>query len=87
MFRKEIGSYCENCKKCIDMLCGQNTEFWYVKTAGTYRTSGLQGLRWCPVVEFVINSVEISCSMSFYLFDQFVNRSVNQLANESFGLV
>jgi hypothetical protein len=33
---------CENRTKHTDILCGQNSEFWYVKASGTYRTTDLK---------------------------------------------
>jgi hypothetical protein len=41
-----------------------------------------KGLR-CPLVEFVTNSVEISCSISFFVFGQIVSWSVSQSASQS----
>jgi hypothetical protein len=37
LFRERVAVYCENHKEHINTLCGQNTEFLYVKLYGTYR--------------------------------------------------
>jgi translation initiation factor IF-1 len=31
-----VAVYCENHGEHINTVCGQNTEFWYVKAGGTY---------------------------------------------------
>jgi hypothetical protein len=36
LFRVTVAVYCENHTEHTDTLCGQNTEFWYVKAGGTY---------------------------------------------------
>jgi hypothetical protein len=36
LFRETVGVYCENHTGHTDTLCGQNTEFQYVKEGGTY---------------------------------------------------
>jgi hypothetical protein len=35
LFRETVAVYCENYTEHTDTLCGQNTEFWYVKVSGT----------------------------------------------------
>jgi hypothetical protein len=32
-----VSVYWENYMKYADMLCGQNTELWYIKASGMYR--------------------------------------------------
>jgi hypothetical protein len=43
-----------------------------------------KGLRLCPVVEFVVNSVENFCSISFFFFwfSLFVSWSVSQVSDQ-----
>jgi hypothetical protein len=36
LFREIITVYCENHMEHTNTLCGQNTEFWYVKLGGIY---------------------------------------------------
>jgi hypothetical protein len=36
LFAETVAVYCENRTEHTDTLCGQNAEFWYVKTGGTY---------------------------------------------------
>jgi hypothetical protein len=36
LFKEIIGVYCEIHAKHTNTLCGQNAEFWYVKSGGTY---------------------------------------------------
>jgi hypothetical protein len=36
LFREELAVYCENHMEHINTLCGQNVEFQYVKSRGTY---------------------------------------------------
>jgi hypothetical protein len=36
LFGETVAVYCENRMEHINTLCGQNAEFWYVKTGGTY---------------------------------------------------
>jgi hypothetical protein len=36
LFGETVAVYCENRKEHADTLCGQNTEFWYVRANGTY---------------------------------------------------
>jgi hypothetical protein len=36
LFGETVAVYCENHTEHTDTLCGQNTEFSYVKTSGTY---------------------------------------------------
>jgi hypothetical protein len=36
LFGETVAVYCENHMKHTDTLCGQNTEFLYVKAGGTY---------------------------------------------------
>jgi hypothetical protein len=34
LFRETVAVYCENHTEHTNSLCGQNAEFWYVKTGG-----------------------------------------------------
>jgi hypothetical protein len=36
LFKETVAVYCENCTEHINILCGQNVEFWYVKVCGAY---------------------------------------------------
>jgi hypothetical protein len=36
LFGETVAVYCENHTEYTDTLCGQNAEFWCVKTSGTY---------------------------------------------------
>jgi hypothetical protein len=36
LFVETVAVYCENHTEHTDTLCGQNAEFWCVKTGGTY---------------------------------------------------
>jgi hypothetical protein len=36
LFQETVAVYCENRTEQTNALCGQNAEFWYVKTGGTY---------------------------------------------------
>jgi hypothetical protein len=36
LFRETVAVYCENHMEPTNTLCGQNTEFMYVKVGGTY---------------------------------------------------
>jgi hypothetical protein len=36
LFREELAVYCENHMEHNNTLCGQNVEFYYVKSCGTY---------------------------------------------------
>jgi hypothetical protein len=37
LFRETVDVYCENHMENTDTLCGQNSEFWYVKVRGIQR--------------------------------------------------
>jgi hypothetical protein len=45
LFREIIAVYCDSHTKHTNTLFGQNTESLYCKAGGTYRTTGLQGVR------------------------------------------
>jgi hypothetical protein len=36
LFREELAVYCENHTEHNNTLCGENVEFQYVKSCGTY---------------------------------------------------
>jgi hypothetical protein len=36
LFREELAVYCENHMEHINTLCGQNAEFWYVRSGGAH---------------------------------------------------
>jgi hypothetical protein len=36
LFRETVAVYCENHTEHIKTRCGQNPEFWYVKSGGKY---------------------------------------------------
>jgi hypothetical protein len=36
LFGETVAVYCENHTEHINTLCGQKSEFWYVKVGGTY---------------------------------------------------
>jgi hypothetical protein len=36
LFRETLAVYCENHTEHTDTLCGQNTEFYYVKVRGIH---------------------------------------------------
>jgi hypothetical protein len=35
LFGETVAVYCENHTDHTDTLCGQNSEFWYIKAGGT----------------------------------------------------
>jgi hypothetical protein len=37
LFGETVAVYCENHREQTNALCGQNAEFLYVKSGGTYR--------------------------------------------------
>jgi hypothetical protein len=44
LYGETVAVCCENHMEHKNILCGQNAEFWYVKTGGKYRNhSSLKG--------------------------------------------
>jgi hypothetical protein len=44
LFGETVAVHCVNYMEHIDILCGQNLEFWYVKTGGIY--SNHSAVKW-----------------------------------------
>jgi hypothetical protein len=62
LFGEIIVVYCENRKKHLNRLCGQNAKIFNVKAGGTYCAlcGSCAGMLWCTYQSVCVRSNEIS---------------------------
>jgi hypothetical protein len=81
LYRETVAVYCENDTENTYILCGQNAEFWRVKTGGTYSNhwalkgsrvlcclvSPLNTLFYIPVIVYLLQPLSV-CDPVYFLF-------------------